>query len=617
MTKEQIQNFYQQYYENETLMSQAENKLFEPVSSPEEWIARLKERSKISRALYCENLKLIDETLGEIRRHPEVLSEELFETIRTESYKALVDSRLDSKVGINLSESLLHYMQGHSFLPGREYQVKQMRSDAVTLSMVENQYQEDFKYIWGAVSNLNLYETYDIKHKEQAIRSNYNAYVLECVYTEYTYQQIVELGEKLLAFISRPDVIEDCNHFERVKYEHYVYLIKMNMVEVYCNKYDVEPETLAKIQRYAEELQAQDPEHKDLNLTCYALFWQYVAGKLNAEQYFEIIYDYYCHTDARPKYFEAVTELDELKEVPNSFYIAADVAAALDLTEYSYEKKCILYQSIVERFLSSLQSVKRGRFDATLSDFIQKFILCMSGYCGKKEELLDIVKNIYIKQQIQTFLHTVMVERIATMISDAMLEQAPELFFGFEELNTREAVIKNQKRLKEYVKYAAMLHDIGKVSISDIVNMQTRKISNSEFERIKKHPEFGAFLVEQFPMIREYIDVILGHHKYYDGTIGYPEEFDNLHCLHKPVVDLISICDSMDAATDILGRNYTTGKTFEQLMEELEAGSGTRYSSEIVSFLQKSEDLRTRLKNLVTEQREQVYFEVYSNYFTY
>ena len=49
-----------------------------------------------------------------------------------------------------------------------------------------------------------------------------------------------------------------------------------------------------------------------------------------------------------------------------------------------------------------------------------------------------------------------------------------------------------------------------------------------------------------------YIDVILGHHKTYDGKGGYPADFDNTASSKRILIDLITIADCTDAATIFL-----------------------------------------------------------------
>jgi len=66
-----------------------------------------------------------------------------------------------------------------------------------------------------------------------------------------------------------------------------------------------------------------------------------------------------------------------------------------------------------------------------------------------------------------------------------------------------------------------------------------------------------------------------------------------------------------DAATDILGRNYSEGKTFLKVLEELQAGAGTRYNPTLVKLIQEDEDLIGRLSDLTREGRYEVYRQVF------
>ena len=104
---------------------------------------------------------------------------------------------------------------------------------------------------------------------------------------------------------------------------------------------------------------------------------------------------------------------------------------------------------------------------------------------------------------------------------------------------------------------------------------------------------------------------MLGHHKWYDGKMGYPMDFDNTKSKYKIAIDIISIADSIDAATDILGRNYTLGKDFDSLLKELEDGAGVRYNPNIVKLISMDEVLKSKLRYLTKYGRERVYYEAY------
>ena len=113
------------------------------------------------------------------------------------------------------------------------------------------------------------------------------------------------------------------------------------------------------------------------------------------------------------------------------------------------------------------------------------------------------------------------------------------------------------------------------------------------------------------PAFEPFFDVIIGHHKSYDGLRGYPPAFDNTKSEVRSIIDLITIADSIDAATDILGRNYTEGKTFDTIFKELEAGAGTRYSPKIVELIREDTSLYDDLAYLSSDGRHEIYYRAY------
>ena len=80
------------------------------------------------------------------------------------------------------------------------------------------------------------------------------------------------------------------------------------------------------------------------------------------------------------------------------------------------------------------------------------------------------------------------------------------------------------------------------------------------------------------------------------------------------VTDLVTIADCTDAATDILGRNYAEGKTFETVLQEFIRGAGTRYNPDIVECIKNDGELIGKLTELTTESRMEIYKKVYSRY---
>ena len=213
--------------------------------------------------------------------------------------------------------------------------------------------------------------------------------------------------------------------------------------------------------------------------------------------------------------------------------------------------------------------------------------------------------NLVLRKQFFTYLHSVMVARLCDAIAQSLLDSGSRLFEPVRALL-------GEQDLLEYITEAALFHDIGKSEIAEIVNTQVRSLDPDEFARICQHPAYGYALIAGDADLERYGDVILGHHRFYDGKGGYPESFDNTKSPYRVILDLVAICDSLDAATDSLGRNYKEAKSFDEVFAELEAGKGIRYDPDIVDHLIATPALREQLRTLVGEERGNVAYEIYS-----
>ena len=97
------------------------------------------------------------------------------------------------------------------------------------------------------------------------------------------------------------------------------------------------------------------------------------------------------------------------------------------------------------------------------------------------------------------------------------------------------------------------------------------------------------------------------HHLWHDGTRGYQNVPQTKN---RPFADILAIADSLDAATDYLGRPYKSCKTVDQLVEEFRAGAGTRYGPEAVAALSDPE-LREK-QDFITNRREEINYRIYA-----
>lgn len=155
---------------------------------------------------------------------------------------------------------------------------------------------------------------------------------------------------------------------------------------------------------------------------------------------------------------------------------------------------------------------------------------------------------------------------------------------------------------------AANLHDIGKLAIPDAVITKTSKLSDLEFNLMKKHVEVGTSILpsEKFGRIK---NAVRGHHEKYDGT-GYP---DGLKGDQIPLfAQILAIADSFDAMTS--QRSYNEVKSAESAFEDLikhtkpydgKTGFGVHYNPELVKiFIETIRNSKT-IMNALAESKKQ------------
>gem|GEM_PF-3911955 len=125
--------------------------------------------------------------------------------------------------------------------------------------------------------------------------------------------------------------------------------------------------------------------------------------------------------------------------------------------------------------------------------------------------------------------------------------------------------------------YASVLHDIGKIGISEAILNKPTRLNSDEMEKIRRHPEIGTRIVEKLLNKEGILCPILHHHEFYDGT-GYPSG------LAKQEIPLgariISIADAYDAMTS--NRPYRRAFTHEQAVVELIRNAGTQFDPYLI-----------------------------------
>lgn len=130
------------------------------------------------------------------------------------------------------------------------------------------------------------------------------------------------------------------------------------------------------------------------------------------------------------------------------------------------------------------------------------------------------------------------------------------------------------------ITYAGLLHDIGKIGISQhIINKQDR-LEDDEYDLVKNHSLKGYEIITSIPGMEKIAHMILHHHEYWNGQ-GYPNKLkgDEIPLGSQ----IISVADAV--STMKTGRPYARKKSIVEIIDELERCKGTQFNPTIANIM--------------------------------
>lgn len=128
-----------------------------------------------------------------------------------------------------------------------------------------------------------------------------------------------------------------------------------------------------------------------------------------------------------------------------------------------------------------------------------------------------------------------------------------------------------------HIRRGALLHDIGKMGVPDQILLKKEKLSESEWEIMRMHPQFAYDMLKPIYYLRQSLDIPYCHHEKWDGT-GYPR---GLKGEEIPLAARIfAIADVYDAITS--DRPYRKAWTKEKALEYIREQSGSHFDPQVV-----------------------------------
>lgn len=137
--------------------------------------------------------------------------------------------------------------------------------------------------------------------------------------------------------------------------------------------------------------------------------------------------------------------------------------------------------------------------------------------------------------------------------------------------------LRTSEEYREILKESALLHDIGKIGIPENILNKTGKLTEDEYEVMKRHVEASVEIIRHLPSMDYVIPAVIGHHERYDGK-GYPRRIAGKDI--PLAARILCIADSFDAM--VSKRSYKSSMSVDFAVNELEKGAGTQFDPELV-----------------------------------
>ncbi len=140
--------------------------------------------------------------------------------------------------------------------------------------------------------------------------------------------------------------------------------------------------------------------------------------------------------------------------------------------------------------------------------------------------------------------------------------------------------MKLTKDVQQRIYYIALLHDVGKIAISESILNKPTRLEPHEIEEMHKHTIKGAEMLADFTALQGIAEGALYHHERYDGT-GYPKGISGKHI--PLYARIIGVADAYDVMSH--GRCYRDALDMNTIIKELQDNSGTQFDPKIVPYM--------------------------------
>lgn len=133
------------------------------------------------------------------------------------------------------------------------------------------------------------------------------------------------------------------------------------------------------------------------------------------------------------------------------------------------------------------------------------------------------------------------------------------------------------EKVKREIGFGALLHDVGKIAVPDQILLKPGKLTDQEWDEMRKHPEAGYRIVKRIGFLKDAAEIVYSHHEQFDGG-GYPRGLKGKSIPFG--ARMFMVADVYDALTS--ERPYRSPMKYDEAAAEIKGQSGSHFDPVVV-----------------------------------
>ena len=223
----------------------------------------------------------------------------------------------------------------------------------------------------------------------------------------------------------------------------------------------------------------------------------------------------------------------------------------------------------------------------------------------------QFLQRLLLRFVPDVYRHSLTVGEGAKTLCAVLLDDNPGFFDDIPFIRDIGGPEEKRQAVLAYAMGCGSFHDVGKLSVIELHSRTPRQWFEEEYEMAHLHTLAGRILLEPHPSTSRYAPAALGHHKWYDGSRGYPDAYTRLECPARQMVDVVGLVDWLESKTSFSSMSGT-GFPFAQAVEEAVKLEGRRFSPLLTALL-RDKSVAGQLERAFERGRQNAYRLMYDD----